>query len=167
MLTTLPPLYVIDGLDRGGLATMARPPGGHSLYGAMCALREAGTDVLVSALTRTQVCAGGLDREPDAAAAAGLRLVWFPVPNSAAPDLMATGAIARRLAGQIAGGRFVAIHCWAGIGRASLLAGSVLVTLGVAPDEAWRRIADARGLPVPETEEQRVWLHDFAATRTG
>jgi protein-tyrosine phosphatase len=52
----------------------------------------------------------------------------------------------------------VAIHCRGGIGRSSLMAAAVLVQLGAAPEQAWDTVSVARGMPVPETEEQRAWL---------
>ena len=50
------------------------------------------------------------------------------------------------------------IHCRAGIGRSSLLAAAVLRVEGRTADEAWQRITEARGLPVPDTDEQRDFL---------
>jgi hypothetical protein len=38
-----------------------------------------------------------------------------------------------------------------------------LVRQGSTPDEAWALIAERRGRPVPDTEERRRWLFDFAA----
>jgi protein-tyrosine phosphatase len=55
-------------------------------------------------------------------------------------------------------GKHVAVHCWAGVGRSSLIAAALLVRRGTAPEAAWARIAEARGLPVPETDEQRAWV---------
>ena len=43
-----------------------------------------------------------------------------------------------------------------------MLAACVLIALGTDPDAALTRIAVARGLPVPETAEQRQWVLDFA-----
>jgi protein-tyrosine phosphatase len=52
----------------------------------------------------------------------------------------------------------MAVHCWAGIGRLSLIAAALLVRLGTSADQAWDAIAKARGRAVPETEAQRHWL---------
>jgi protein-tyrosine phosphatase len=57
----------------------------------------------------------------------------------------------------------VVVHCRAGIGRSSLIAGTVLVRFGIPPEEAWRLITAARGFRVPETPEQGEWLTAFAA----
>jgi hypothetical protein len=43
-----------------------------------------------------------------------------------------------------------------------LLAASLLVLDGVTPDGAWRVVSDARGLVVPETDEQSAWVAEPA-----
>ena len=58
-------------------------------------------------------------------------------------------------------GRSIAIHCRAGIGRSSLVAASVLICLGTRPGEALRLIGNARGVPVPATDDQRDWVMAF------
>jgi hypothetical protein len=44
------------------------------------------------------------------------------------------------------------------IGRASLLAASVLIRLGWDANAAFSAIQLARGCPVPDTEQQRRWV---------
>lgn len=62
---------------------------------------------------------------------------------------------------ELVAGRSIAIHCRAGIGRASLVAAAVLRMLGVSGEEALARISASRGLAVPDTEAQRQWVIDF------
>src|SRR6266567_3098967 len=45
-----------------------------------------------------------------------------------------------------------------GLGRAALMAASVLVLTGFSPGQAFALLSRARGYPVPETEEQRAWV---------
>ena len=42
--------------------------------------------------------------------------------------------------------------------RSGLMAAGVLVSLGIGVAIAWQRTSQARGRPVPDTEEQRLWL---------
>jgi hypothetical protein len=92
--------------------------------------------------------------------------VWraFPIPDRGVP---ASNEAVARLVGEIVDaldrGRVVAVHCRQSIGRAGLIAGAVLVTGGLDPASALRTISAARGVEVPETNEQREWLTDFAA----
>ena len=60
------------------------------------------------------------------------------------------------------GGKAVAIHCRAGIGRSALVAACILVRLGVATTDAFRAIGQARHCPVPDTPEQIDWAVKFA-----
>ena len=59
-------------------------------------------------------------------------------------------------------GRNVAIHCRQGIGRSGMIAAALLVKKGTAVDSALKLISQIRGLPVPETPEQRDWVRDFS-----
>jgi protein-tyrosine phosphatase len=157
-------LFVIETPPPGRLATMRRPPG-DDLDAEMSELRAAGVDVLVSALCDEEYRWAGLAREAEAAAAAGLEFVSFPIVDGSVPDgSEAVAALADRMAEHLRAGRFVATHCWAGIGRSSLLAGAALVRLGLSPAEAWTRIRTARGLPVPDNPIQESWLHTFTTS---
>lgn len=159
-------LFLIDAPAPGRLATMAHPRGGDWLVYEMAALREAGVDLLVSALCEDEDARLELAAEADAARAAGLEFVSFPIVDRDVPaeELAGqVGSLADRLTDVVRAGRFVVTHCWAGIGRSSILAGTVLIRLGLTPEEAWRRIRAARGLPVPDNPIQEAWLHTFAA----
>jgi protein-tyrosine phosphatase len=160
-----PTLHVVDFPVAGRLATMARPRGGEDLAEEVAGLRGAGVDIVVSALTSSEYEQLALTAEPDAIRAAGMEFVAHPIVDLGVPSGDGTRELADRLAQAVTGGRFVVVHCWAGIGRSSLIAGAVLVRLGSTPAEAWRLISAARGFRVPETPEQGEWLITFAATR--
>ena len=55
-------------------------------------------------------------------------------------------------------GHSIGVHCRMGIGRSSLLLAALLVRSGTSPEDAFQLISAARGLPVPDTDEQRQWL---------
>ena len=159
-----PPLHVIDTPAAGQLATMAHPRGGGWLADDMAALATMGVSVLVSALTDDEHHRLALSGVADAARAAGLEYVEFPIADRGVPESDSdVSSLADRLAAEVRAGCSVVIHCWAAIGRSSLLAAATLVRLGVAPPEAWHRISLARGTVVPGTPQQQAWLDDFAA----
>jgi protein-tyrosine phosphatase len=58
--------------------------------------------------------------------------------------------------------RKVAIHCRQSLGRAPLVAVSLLVRTGMAPDDARKLIGEHRQRSAPDTEEQREWVRSFA-----
>jgi len=176
-----PALHVIDWRGPGRLATMAHPRGGPWLADEMAGLASAGVDVFVSALTWEEDCRLGLTEVATAAAAAGVEFVSFPITDRGVPrpqdiagfragpaaegcDIVALGI---RLAAHVRAGRFVVTQCFAGIGRSTLLACTTLVILGIGPEQALRMVAEARGLPVPDTDAQRHWLYEFAAAHGG
>ncbi|MDQ7909130.1 tyrosine protein phosphatase [Phytohabitans sp. ZYX-F-186] len=159
-----PTLHVIEWHGPGRLATMSHPRGGDWLADEMSALVDADVDVLVSALTSEESDRLALSQEREAARAAGIIFVPFPIPDRGVPEPgPAAIELAIRLAAHVRAGRFVVTHCFAGIGRATLLAAATLVTLGARPAHALHLIATARGVHVPDTDAQRRWLFDFAA----
>ncbi|MBT7442781.1 MAG: hypothetical protein HN790_02295 [Methylococcales bacterium] len=59
-------------------------------------------------------------------------------------------------------GQGVAVHCRAGIGRSGMTTIAVLVRYGLSVDDAITLVSQARGIPVPDTEEQIDWLYDHS-----
>jgi protein-tyrosine phosphatase len=157
-------LYFIETLAPGRLATAPRPRSGERLAREMARLREKGVEVLASLLSSREVTDLGLDAERDAAAAAGLEFLSFPIEDHGVPasDVAVTRFTAA-LAQRIAEGKTVAVHCRAGIGRSSLMAAVTMMRLepGLTAEAAAKRISRARGLDTPETAAQKKWLKAF------
>ena len=98
----------------------------------------------------------------------GIDFLPFPIADRGVPASMQEAkAFAATLLGHIVDGRAVAIHCRAGIGRSSIIAGSVLVLEGMSAIDALTAIATARRTPVPDTDAQRLWLADFETMVAG
>jgi len=123
-------LYTVRRPGPGRLSTMARPRGGDWLADELHALRRRGVDVVVCALTDAELADLELTGEAEAARAAGLAFVRVPIPDRGVPDRQAVRPALDALAAELATGRHVVVHCRYGIGRASLLAGAVLVGRG-------------------------------------
>jgi protein-tyrosine phosphatase len=151
-------LYTVNLDEPGLLSTMAKPRGGDWLAEEMSALKEARVDVLVSVLTESEEDEAGLRDEALEASFAGLRFVSVPIADMGLPDRDTVLPVMRELATDLTTGLHVVTHCWAGIGRSSLLAATLMVLNGMAPNEAWRRMTEARGRTVPETAAQREWI---------
>jgi protein-tyrosine phosphatase len=110
-------------------------------------------------LTTEETAELDLQEEEGRFRAAGLGFHAFPIPDLGVPPSRTDLAkLIRELEKVLRSGKNVAVHCRQGIGRSSLLVASLLVSAGVDPDEAFRRIGSARGRPVPETSEQREWV---------
>ena len=151
-------IYTLDLPGPGRLSTMAKPR-----LRELPTLRADGVDILVCALTAEDFTDAGLTDEPHAAVAAGLEFVHLPVPDWTVPDRDEILPTLLDLTARLDAGANIVTHCWAGIGRSSLLAASILVLRGLDPDDAWALITKARGHQVPDTEQQREWVRTLRA----
>jgi protein-tyrosine phosphatase len=87
----------------------------------------------------------------------------LPIKDRGTPESEAGFfALANELAASVQQGSAVAVHCRAGIGRSGLLAGSVLLRLGVPASQVFAALSRARGLSVPDTPAQMEWFHSVA-----
>ncbi len=155
-------IYSIDAPWPGRLAILPRPRGGDWLVGEIASWKAAQLQVIVSALMPEEMADTELDMEWAEAGQQGLEFVWFPIPDRGTPlSLTESYMKFRRLESLLRRGKQMGIHCRQGIGRSSLIAATLLIQAGVAPQEAWRRIEAARGCPVPDTAEQKAWVEQF------
>jgi protein-tyrosine phosphatase len=157
-----PDIYWLREIEGVRLAIMPRPRNGEWLADEISGFRRAGIDTVVSLLEPQEVRELCLGDEPSLCEAAGIQFVSFPVPDRGVPSSPAAFArLVGTLVRQLRSGNVVAIHCRAGIGRSGLLAGCVLGSLGVDLDSALGMLSRARGVSVPDTNEQAVWVRDF------
>jgi protein-tyrosine phosphatase len=156
-------VFWISGPWHGRLGILPRPRGGDWLTDETTAWREAGVDVVVSLLEPEEEAQLVLEGEAAAAAASGIDFRPFPIPDRGVPASRESVAeLANSIVDALDEGKNVAVHCRQGIGRSGIIAGGVLVAAGQDVTTALKAISDARGIEVPETEEQRRWFRDFA-----
>lgn len=159
-------LYWIEGPWPGKLAILPRPRGGDWLEDEIREWRVAGIDVVVSLLTSNEVAELELGQESRLCEVHGIEFRSFPIVDRSVPaSRKATLDFVKKLAKLLAEGKSIAIHCRQGIGRSALIAASLLVLTGIAPEAAFLRVSEGRGCSVPETSEQRQWLMEFARLR--
>jgi protein-tyrosine phosphatase len=156
----------------GRLAIIPRPRGGDWLEDEVRLLRRAGVDCVVSLLTREEAAEIGLAAEEEVCGKHGIRFYSFPIVDREVPSSReATSKLVTQLAGHLAEGKNLTIHCRQGIGRAPLIAIGLLTSAGLDPEVAIQRVSTARGHAVPETVEQRRWIIEiaksFAASSAG
>lgn len=156
-------LYSIQGLPSGQISIAARPRGGDWLVDEIKNLRESGVDTLVSLLTEDEVNHFALHKEAAYCRDQGISYYAFPIEDRSVPPFSSsTFAFLTQLQMQLKQGKHIAVHCRQGLGRAVLIAASLLVLNGFAPEQAFEKLSKARGYAVPETEEQRQWVIAFA-----
>jgi protein-tyrosine phosphatase len=147
----------------GRMAISARPRADDWLEAEVAEWKACGLNMVVSLLDADEVSELGLRREAELCRAAGIDFVSFPIPDRGVPNSRRDALqIANSIAQSVGGGRSIAIHCRAGIGRSSMIAACALVRLGIEAADAFILIREARGLSVPDTEEQRAWVMAFA-----
>lgn len=156
-------IYWIEGNSLGRLAIVPRPRGNDWLEDEVAAWQQAGLNIIVSLLESEEANELGLSQEAVLCEAAGLEFVSFPIVDRSVPVVrQAAMELAAKLASQLRQGKNIGVHCRQSVGRASLMATSIMMALGIHPTEALQKISQARGCPVPETTQQYEWLMAFA-----
>ena len=144
------------------IAIMPRPRGGDWLADDIGFLQTSGIGVIVSALTPDEIEELALAEEQSCCDARGLIFYSFPINDRSVPvSLSKFNEFLGSLNSELQKGSAIAIHCRAGIGRSSLIVACLLIKQGFVAEDALRLIEDARGVPVPDTQEQRDWIKEF------
>jgi len=156
-------IYWITGSGPLHLAIMPRPRGGKELHQDIRALQTESVDILVSLLTAGEVVDFDLAEAPEVCAAYGIEYRSFPITDHGVPaSHHAVLDFAGKLERELKAGHAIVIHCYAGVGRSSLMAACVLVIHGKSAIDAFTQIGQARGCHVPETGAQFDWVESFA-----
>ena len=144
------------------LAIMPKPSGGRHLDAEIRNLKREGADVLVSLLPPDEEFDVGLEHERAACSGHGILFRSFPISDRGIPSSTeAFLSFIDTLHNDLVEGRSIVAHCFAGIGRSSLLLASLLRREGLSTDDAFRRITQARGTLVPDTPEQLRWVDNL------
>ncbi len=152
---------------QGRLAILPRPRGGDWLEDEVREWRLAGVEVVVSLLTSDEIVDLDLAEEARLCRENSIQYLSFPIVDRGVPaSRRATLEIAKKLEALLAAGNTIVIHCRQGIGRSALVAACILILAGVRPEAAFQRLSAARGCSVPETNEQREWVMQFARELT-
>jgi protein-tyrosine phosphatase len=155
--------FWIDTASPLQLAIASRPQGGEWLQEDVRQLKDEGIDVLVSLLSWEESRELDLDEEKAACSSVGINFVNFPLPDRSVPPsrlgFLTFAQLVHKCAKE---GLRVGVHCRACIGRSSVLLATVLRLEGFSAEEAFARISDARGLRVPDTNEQAKWVAKLA-----
>lgn len=143
------------------LGIMARPRGGDWLDDEIASLKKQNVNHLISLLESIEIDELGLKQEKNICAKYGIDFSNFPIEDRSLPDnATKIDVFISLLSSKIELGSSVVIHCRMGIGRSSIIAGSIMLKLvgHRNAEDILNRISQARGLKVPDTEEQITWL---------
>jgi protein-tyrosine phosphatase len=127
--------------------------------------RGAGISTVLSLLMPDEEKYLDLAGETREVARGGMKFLSLPIPDRQIPqtESQIAGTL-EPLDADLFAGKNVVIHCRQGVGRSGLLAACLLVTKGIGSGAAVDVLSAARGVPIPETPEQRRWVDHFAAS---
>lgn len=144
----------------GKLFVSSRPRGGDWLSDEAERWRRSGVETVVSLLTQDEEAELDIQAEAEEVAKQGMKFISFPIPDRGIPG-SGTAAL-KMLEGvhnELQRGKNVLVHCRQGVGRAGLIAASLLVLDGKEPHAAIDEVSQARGVRVPETTDQENWIY--------
>jgi protein-tyrosine phosphatase len=160
-------LYWLDESWPGKLAVGPRPRGGDWLKDDIANWKQAGVDAVLSLLTPDEEKHFDLQDEAVEVKGQGMEFISFPIPDRQVPGSEPRLAeVLEVVTRSLSKGKNVYVHCRQGIGRSGLVAACLLVKKGMSPGAAVAAVSAARGLPTPETAEQREWIDHHAVGLT-
>jgi protein-tyrosine phosphatase len=126
-----------------------------------------GITMVCSLLTSEEERELELTGEAEEVKARKIRFVSMPIADRQVPKSEAEVVeTLKKIDAELVSGGNVLVHCRQGIGRTGLIASSLLVMKGWTAEDAVKMLTGIRGVRIPETEEQRVWIDRFAASVT-
>ncbi|MGB0931499.1 MAG: protein-tyrosine phosphatase family protein [Chitinophagales bacterium] len=145
------------------VATMARPRGGDWLWDDLVSLKTRGVETLVCLMDKDELYELELEEEAENCKKIGIEFIHFPIPDFGLPsDKVATKRLILQLKDYVEEDKKVVVHCRMGIGRSSTIVATILIALGnYTTETAFEAITKARGLRVPDTQQQIEWVRRF------
>jgi protein-tyrosine phosphatase len=164
MLLLEPELNDVFWIADTGLAIVLRPRGDDWLENDLTRIRMAGIQTIVSTIESWEARSLGLAEEAAIAERLGLHFISHPMQDRSVPsDRENFSHFVKALARRLEAGEKIGVHCRGCIGRSTVVTASTLITLGWPAERALDEIEVARGCTVPDTEEQREWILEFAS----
>ena len=157
-------VFWIEGTAPGRLAIALCPRGDDWLKDDLEFIKIGGVSTLVSLLEPQEAVWLGLGGEREAAEEAGMKFLSYPIRDGHVPaDVKTFRVFVAGLADRLRAGEPIALHCRGSVGRSPITAACTLIHLGWKAQDAVAAIRQARGYPIPDTEEQLRWILDYKA----
>ena len=157
-------IFWIKGNPPASLAVVLCPLGGDGLQDELLEMKRGGIETLVSLLEKDEAVLLAVAEEGPIAEKIGLQFLSHPIPDTRIPlDTSAFREFVAGLANRLRAGEHIGVHCRGSIGRSTVTAACSLIQLGWSPRAALTAIQAARGLAVPDTQEQEDWILRYKA----
>ena len=144
---------------------MSKPSGNENLEEDLAHLKRMGITSIVSLLEVSESRELGLSEEGPMSTSLGIDFQQFPIVDRSIPtETNAFVTLVKESASAIQRGAQLVGHCRAGIGRSGIFTSAILIASGHTTEEATELVSSARGLSIPDTDEQLEWLHTNASS---
>lgn len=153
------PHYIVGDLGQGSLSIMPKPAAADAPLAFFKALRGAGITHVLSLLSHEDIAKLNLEEEAQWCNSVGIHFSHYPIEDFSVP--VSPSAFldkVQELHKAITSGQHWVIHCHGGIGRSGMMAVALLIHEGYRPEQAIETVSNARGVPVPDTPEQKEFL---------
>lgn len=148
-----------DFANGAKLGIMPRPRGGDWLEEEIIKFKKQNIGTWVSLLEQHEINELGLRNQQTLCSKHELEYINFPIVDRNIPEKGSKiDSLIETLYQKTQTGSSVVIHCRMGIGRSSIIAGCILLKAGFKTDHILQKITAARGLKVPDTDQQIQWL---------
>ena len=152
-----PSIYPVVSDYPGQLFIMPKPSG-EWLHDDLKYYRSVGVDTVISMLESDEILELSLQKEGMLCADNMLDFINFPIQDRGLPKFDDFKNLVLNITERLKDNEGVAIHCRAGIGRSGMLVCSVLAALIGSAENAIEIVSKARGVRVPDTQEQREFI---------
>lgn len=154
-----PKMYYVQKVGLGYLAVMAKPMCGALVEEEFSGLAELGVMQIVSLLETAEQDETGLANEKELCEKNNIKFISYPIKDHYLPaSVTEFSQVTKTIYNEITEGMNTVIHCRAGIGRTGMVAAGVLLHATVEAIDAFQILSRARGVQMPETEQQYNWV---------
>lgn len=155
-------IFWLKKFSGGRLGTMNCPQGGELLQNEISNWKKAGIKLIASALTDNEMRELELLNTLELCQVNNIEFIRFPIIEKSLPESMDEWlTFIQSLQKALQDKKKVVTLSQTGVGRASLIAISIMIVFEFETEDALQQLAKVRGLKCPETEEQIDWLYKF------
>ncbi|WP_338760338.1 dual specificity protein phosphatase family protein [Bernardetia sp. ABR2-2B] len=146
------------------LAIMPKPNSDENLEEDIINFSNLKVTIVVSLLTKEEKFDLGLQNEKAICEKYEIDFISIPIIDRSIPTEKQTIQIrelTKKINSILDKNKKIIVHCRAGIGRVGMLCSAILIEQGLSNQEAIEKVSKARGVNIPDTEEQKKWIMKY------